>query len=60
MNHPILRRCCVAFAALLLAACGNKGDLVLPDQAEPAKPATATPAPKDGAAPDTARSTPGA
>jgi predicted small lipoprotein YifL len=32
MPRPTLRLLAIPLAVLLLAACGNKGDLVLPDQ----------------------------
>ncbi len=50
----------LAFSALLLAACGNKGPLVLPDQAAPAAkpPAPATPPPAANDRKDTGGGTP--
>jgi predicted small lipoprotein YifL len=38
----------ICFAAALLAGCGNKGPLVLPDQPQPKKHKKAEPAPTQG------------
>jgi len=61
MLRPIHCFLALSLAALLLAGCGNKGDLVLPDQqpkkhkksepAAPAKAPAAKPAESDGADP---------
>lgn len=44
MSVRVLAIACAA--ALLLSACGNKGDLVMPPT-KPAKPQTTTPPPSD-------------
>jgi len=50
-SRPILRLVPLAFVAMLLAACGNKGDLVKPTP-KPTTP-SATPAPAVPATPAT-------
>ena len=46
-------------AVLLLAACGNKGPLVLPEQPEPAEQDSPEPAPVEGSAEDNDDADPG-
>lgn len=44
MSRPLARVVSPLLVALLLAACGNKGDLVKPTPPKPAEPAPAAPA----------------